>query len=780
MVHRSIILDWCALVIELGMKIWRGSVIGLMVVVFTCYHVSAQQEAEKDTSKRPIDFIFSVGGGLTHYLGDVQDASDKVTANVFGNRAAADLNLGLGLSRSFVLNLNVIYGKLSGNENTYRQHRNFETQMVLAGFNAEYNFAGLYKDRLPVVNPFITAGAYYSNYFNISTDKYYDGDKPYYYWSDRTIRDLPQVPGNEDIAKNVGRDYTYETSLVKNPVSSFTTSAGLGLDLHLSRAISLRLMSRYFFAVTDKVDGYYQGNAKGLTDGYLLNQLSLVINTAPFGKRRNEYQPHYKYLFDASQLPVVENEDQDGDGVKDMADRCAATPSGVKVDEEGCPLDSDVDGIPDYRDKQKNSAPGAIVDRDGVEVDYSMIAQQWNDTSGVFRMEWNPGYITGESPLGDGYTVNIKTVKKGSERLLSPKVGEIQELRRKVINDSLILYTLGVYEHFDEAELQSRQLNAMGENQAYGVAEFRAKQVAEALQNLDDMETTNIRNRSYALRSNLEKVKTSEAYKHAELAYSVARIEKHLDENVPEYLLVKEFLNSTAAYTWDPIVEKSHAEVQANVEKMPVPEKPQYVPIDEESDAEAVSEAEERSVVEKIDSRTAQAKVDETNNPSNRPEPVQQGKKDFKVVPTERPEVTVAPVKPAFAKADLDGNGFISSTEIERILEDILEGRSEVTVAQFNEMVQYYTYYTGNADPIDFSGTEVVIVDGVLTILKKEGEGFKDESRRILAKKYQEVDFNSDGDLTPDEVQKMINLFMEGKSSYSAERIYELIDLFFE
>jgi hypothetical protein len=95
-------------------------------------------------------------------------------------------------------------------------------------------------------------------------------------------------------------------------------------------------------------------------------------------------------------------------------------------------------------------------------------------------------------------------------------------------------------------------------------------------------------------------------------------------------------------------------------------------------------------------------------------------------------------------------------------------------------MVQYYTYYTSNADPIDFGGTEVVILDGVLTILKKEGEGFPEESRRILAKKYKEVDFDNDGDLTPDEVQKMINMFMEGDSTYSSERIYELIDLYFD
>ena len=45
--------------------------------------------------------------------------------------------------------------------------------------------------------------------------------------------------------------------------------------------------------------------------------------------------------------------DQDGDLVLDINDLCPETPTGVKVDESGCPLDSDNDGIADYLDKEK-------------------------------------------------------------------------------------------------------------------------------------------------------------------------------------------------------------------------------------------------------------------------------------------------------------------------------------------------------------------------------------------------------------------------------------------
>ncbi|MBW1828971.1 MAG: OmpA family protein [Deltaproteobacteria bacterium] len=63
------------------------------------------------------------------------------------------------------------------------------------------------------------------------------------------------------------------------------------------------------------------------------------------------------------------NLDADGDGVPDDADNCPGTPTGVKVDEKGCPLDSDGDGVPDYRDKCPNTPAGTKVDSDGCPPD---------------------------------------------------------------------------------------------------------------------------------------------------------------------------------------------------------------------------------------------------------------------------------------------------------------------------------------------------------------------------------------------------------------------------
>lgn len=61
--------------------------------------------------------------------------------------------------------------------------------------------------------------------------------------------------------------------------------------------------------------------------------------------------------------------DTDGDGVVDSKDMCANTPTGVKVDEFGCPFDSDKDGIADYLDECPGTPQGAPVDKKGCPLD---------------------------------------------------------------------------------------------------------------------------------------------------------------------------------------------------------------------------------------------------------------------------------------------------------------------------------------------------------------------------------------------------------------------------
>jgi len=63
--------------------------------------------------------------------------------------------------------------------------------------------------------------------------------------------------------------------------------------------------------------------------------------------------------------------DKDKDGVWNKLDMCPNTPRGVKVNEQGCPLDEDQDGVPDYLDKCPGTPAAAIgmVDQNGCALD---------------------------------------------------------------------------------------------------------------------------------------------------------------------------------------------------------------------------------------------------------------------------------------------------------------------------------------------------------------------------------------------------------------------------
>ncbi|OYY95634.1 MAG: hypothetical protein B7Y41_02095 [Hydrogenophilales bacterium 28-61-23] len=71
----------------------------------------------------------------------------------------------------------------------------------------------------------------------------------------------------------------------------------------------------------------------------------------------------------AAPAPVAKIADTDGDGISDDKDRCPGTPSGAKVDAQGCELDGDKDGVVDRLDKCPTTPAGRKVNAEGCELD---------------------------------------------------------------------------------------------------------------------------------------------------------------------------------------------------------------------------------------------------------------------------------------------------------------------------------------------------------------------------------------------------------------------------
>jgi hypothetical protein len=305
--------------------------------------------------------ITAQAGGLK-FFGDVGKKGD---ANFF-----SDTRLGYGLVVEYrigkVLGIGVdaMYGKLAGTDNDKSSYLNFQSTAMGGGLNVFAFFDKLgAKER--EVAPYIHAGFGYLMFdpYGDLLDK--NGTK-YNYWSDGSIRNLAESPANEPLSAVIKRDYKYETQLKDSAVNyarnTFYIPVGIGAKFQMGFRTSLRVGVAYNICMSDYIDNY----KKGGNDSWASANVGLNIH---FGKKPKDAYSNVDFN-------AVDNSDTDGDGIKDLDDRCLGTPKGIKVDEKGCPDDKDKDGVFDYLDKELTSKKGAKVDGNGVTINEDELAKR--------------------------------------------------------------------------------------------------------------------------------------------------------------------------------------------------------------------------------------------------------------------------------------------------------------------------------------------------------------------------------------------------------------------
>lgn len=105
------------------------------------------------------------------------------------------------------------------------------------------------------------------------------------------------------------------------PGADFTGNLGFGFNVMLNKYVGLNYNLNYAYTNHDKRDNV----SNGKNDQFMIHSVGIVI---PIGKMI----------------------DTDGDGVSDRRDKSPNTPTGIAVDNFGCPNDADGDGIADYQD----------------------------------------------------------------------------------------------------------------------------------------------------------------------------------------------------------------------------------------------------------------------------------------------------------------------------------------------------------------------------------------------------------------------------------------------
>lgn len=570
-----------------------------------------------------------IGAGAFTFFGDVNDNNyQHMFTSTYGVSVLASANL----SRYFDINLDATYGNITINERSTTRNLNFKSETFIGTASVSYNFNHLYK-KPGIVQPYVGFGVSFIN-FDSKSDLFDANGNRYYYWSDGSIMSLAQTDPNSEQAVPLQRDYTYESDLRdenqdglgKYNQYSFSLPVSAGVDFKMGRRISARIGASFYYTFTDLIDDV-SDKGEGLRKGNSRNDMFLYTSASvsySIGVKRDYTKSMKDKFYEDVDFYAMRLEDSDEDGVNDFDDRCAKTPSGVKVDEFGCPIDTDVDVIADYRDKEEATALGNMVNTEGVTLTDEMMLAAYADSVATERARMHQIYPSG---------------------ILSRKASLTAE---------------------DSTKL--------------------------AIMMLD------IQNRV---------------------------------ENESEYdKLFEEITNEI--FSKSPEQASSVDEVYSSIDRV-------Y----------------KQLVAEKVISPKQPLAITKEEN-------------------------STASIPPQFSDADYNADGLITADEVMRVIEDVLEGVSPLSILQLYNLIDFYHEYMEDAKAINFGGTMAVYIDGTLNILENYKKDGLSDTQRYLANKFKEVDFNNDGKLTPDEVNRMIALFQQGKSNYTQEMINELIDLYFE
>lgn len=376
----------------------------------------------------------SVSAGNMSFWGDAGDVNYQPPLT---SRYGFELAFTHQMTKYLQLNFNFLYGKLGVNENTYERHENFQSEIRYGGFNLLYDFGNFIPDKFKI-RPFVTAGVGGFEFLS-KKDLFDKNGNRYYYWSDGSIRNLPENDPNAVNAIRLVRDYYYETDIResnldgygKYPERAWAFPVGAGAVMKVTDHFDFKVGLTYYFTTTDYIDGIAKGG-QGLRKGnskndrWVYSYVSMQYDL--FIPKKKSDEPALDTLpdsyFEGIDWMAIDSADTDGDGVKDWFDKCQGTPKGVKIYADGCPEDTDGDGVPDYRDDENPSPKGFEVNMYGV----ALTDEYWQN--------WYNEYFdsTGDYHIKEEYIDNVMALK----------TKEVKEADKKIYTVELAKYKGGV------------------------------------------------------------------------------------------------------------------------------------------------------------------------------------------------------------------------------------------------------------------------------------------------------------------------------------------------
>ncbi|NTW31832.1 MAG: hypothetical protein HGB12_04275 [Bacteroidetes bacterium] len=263
-------------------------IIIFLLVVFTkqvyCTSPPPFFEMQGKNNSQRSKVVMGLYLGVTSYFGDLNNNSLSIPLY---RRYGAQIFIEREMYKNIRLSTGFFIGNIFGEERTILRNLNFKTTLFAPQFGVSYKMFDFYQKRF---SAFFYAGMelfFFSSSGNLSNNK----DETYFYWSDGTVRNLPEIPANLGTASVISIDPYYETdyrnsnidNVVDYPRTSFAIPVGLSLEANLNRGFALRAGAIYHYTFTDYLDNITTnsiGSRKGnsATDKFLFSYVGFVYN----------------------------------------------------------------------------------------------------------------------------------------------------------------------------------------------------------------------------------------------------------------------------------------------------------------------------------------------------------------------------------------------------------------------------------------------------------------------------------------------------------------------
>ncbi len=394
----------------------------------------------------PVPFILNpiigAGVGMLSYFGNVKYVKSDIQ-NPTTSRLGYTLMFGQKINDHIEFDLNGIFGLLGQYERSATYNWNFESQIAGGGAYVMYK---ILPDK--PITPFFTLGLESFNFLSKTDMKDKYGNK-YYYWSDGSMRSLPQNAADASTAAILTPDYTYETDIRsldldgtgKYSQQTFAVPIGAGLIIHIGKKAEFTVGTTLHYTFTDHIDGLtpgVQGPLHGTkkNDMFLLTAVGLRYDLTSLSKLNGEHIDESRYdsvKFDASFIQ---------DTVR--------------------PANGDTVPINDSLARRRYLAYKDSTGKYG-----KMIYDSSGAKSGVVNKEY-ASLPSASSPASGGreYTVELGKYSKGVPASQMDKMLSVPDVKSNVMKDSSSVYTAGNYSDLEEAKKRKAELTKQGFNDA--------------------------------------------------------------------------------------------------------------------------------------------------------------------------------------------------------------------------------------------------------------------------------------------------------------------------